>query len=87
MYDQNKNPELKYAQKFERFENNPYASDGWGDVAAEYKDLNKEEQIEISSKIEKEKFAEEITQENFAETSSQYSRVKERNERLKKVYT
>lgn len=84
MYDQNENPELKYAQKFERFENNPYASDDWDDVAAEYQDLSKEEQIDVSKAIEQENSPEEITRDTFAKTLSQYSEVRERDAQLKR---
>lgn len=84
MYDQNENPELKYAQKFERFENNPYASDGWDDIAAEYQDLGKDEQMEVIKTVERENSPQEITHDTFAEALSQYSEAREHDEQLKR---
>lgn len=85
------NPELKYAQKFERFENNPYASDGWDDVAREnfeyvQENFSKEEQIAVEKSLEEENLAGEITQDEVMEAFKEYDLARERDARRQRDY-
>lgn len=85
MNQEQDNLEISYAKKFEKFENNPYASDGWDDVADEYVDLglNNQEKQTIVESVEKENSSDEISQQDIIDESLAYIRARERDQQLK----
>lgn len=85
MNQEQDNLEVRYAKKFEKFENNPYASDGWDDVAGEYADLelNKQEKQTIVESVEKEKPSDEVSQQDIIDEGLAYIQARERDQQLK----